>query len=78
MLFRSLGGDTSLCCSADTQKEIDHKVVELVRAQHEKAKKLLVDNKRLLDILAMHLYEKETITGDEFMEILNKEGGAAL
>ena len=73
-----LGGDTSLCCSADTQKEIDHKVVELVRAQHEKAKKLLVDNKRLLDILAMHLYEKETITGDEFMEILNKEGGAAL
>ena len=73
-----LGGDTSLCCSADTQREIDHKVVELVRAQHEKAKKLLVDNKRLLDILAMHLYEKETITGDEFMEILNKEGGAAL
>ena len=73
-----LGGDTSLCCSAETQKEIDHKVVELVRAQHEKAKKLLVDNKRLLDILAMHLYEKETITGDEFMEILNKEGGAAL
>ena len=73
-----LGGDTSLCCYADTQKEIDHKVVELVRAQHEKAKKLLVDNKRLLDILAMHLYEKETITGDEFMEILNKEGGAAL
>lgn len=69
-----LGGDTSLCCSADTQREIDHKVVELVRAQHEKAKKLLVDNKRLLDILAMHLYEKETITGDEFMEILNKEG----
>ena len=73
-----LGGDTSLCCSADTQKEIDRKVVELVRSQHEKAKKLLVDNKRLLDILAMHLYEKETITGDEFMEILNKEGGAAL
>ena len=64
--------------STDTQKEIDHKVVELVRSQHEKAKKLLVDNKRLLDILAMHLYEKETITGDEFMEILNKEGGAAL
>ena len=73
-----LGGDTSLCCSTETQKEIDRKVVELVRSQHEKAKKLLVDNKRLLDILAMHLYEKETITGDEFMEILNKEGGAAL
>ena len=47
-------------------------------SRYEKAKKLLVDNKRLLDILAMHLYEKETITGDEFMEILNKEGGAAL
>ena len=73
-----LGGDTSLACSADTQKRLTMKVVELVRAQHEKAKKLLVDNKRLLDILAMHLYEKETITGDEFMEILNKEGGAAL
>ena len=73
-----LGGDTSLCCSTETQKEIDRKVVELVRSQHEKAKKLLIDNKRLLDILAMHLYEKETITGDEFMEILNKEGGATL
>ena len=66
-----LGGDTSLSCSADTQKEIDKKVVELVKRQHEKARKLLEDNRAKLDELAMYLYEKETITGEEFMNILN-------
>lgn len=68
-----LGGDTSLSCSADTQKEIDRKVVELVKREHEKAKKLLADNREKLDELAMYLYEKETITGEEFMKILNNE-----
>ena len=68
-----LGGDASLSCSADTQKEIDEKVVELVKREHEKAKKILMDNRKKLDELAMFLYEKETITGEEFMEILNKE-----
>ena len=68
-----LGGDTSLSCSADTQKEIDKKVVELVKRQHEKAKKLLMDNRAKLDELAMYLYEKETITGEEFMKILNNQ-----
>ena len=71
-----LGGDTSLACSADTQNRIDQKVVDLVRAQHEKAKKLLTDNRQKLDELAQFLYEKETITGDEFMKIL-KQGGDA-
>ena len=65
-----LGGDTSLICSAETQGKIDEKVVELVRTQHEKAKKILSDNRDKLDELAMHLYEKETITGEEFMSIL--------
>lgn len=67
-----LGGDTSLSCSADTQKEIDRKVVELVKKQHEKAKQILVENRQKLDELSQFLYEKETITGEEFMEILNK------
>ena len=71
-----LGGDTSLSCSADTQKEIDKKVVELVKRQHEKAKKLLMDNRAKLDELAMYLYEKETITGEEFMKILNNQKNA--
>ena len=66
-----LGGDTSLACSPDTQKEIDRKVVELVKKQHEKAKKILEDNRAKLDELAKFLYEKETITGKEFMEILS-------
>ena len=70
-----LGGDTSLCCSADTQKEIDKKTIELVKAQHEKAKKILLENRAKLDELARFLYEKETITGEEFMAILNCEGG---
>ena len=70
-----LGGDTSLACSAETQKEIDEKVVAIVKEQHEKAKKLLEENREVLDKLATYLCEKETITGEEFMEILNKEGG---
>nr|WP_302592039.1 ATP-dependent zinc metalloprotease FtsH [uncultured Marvinbryantia sp.] len=70
-----LGGDTSLSCSADTQKEIDKKVVELVKKQHEKAINILLENRQKLDELAMFLYEKETITGEEFMEILNRTGG---
>ena len=68
-----LGGDTSLACSPDTQKEIDRKVVELVKAQHAKAKKLLEEHRGKLDELAKYLYEKETITGEEFMEILTGE-----
>ena len=66
-----LGGDTSLSCSAETQAEIDRQVVELVKKQHEKAAKILADNKEKLDELAAYLYERETIIGEEFMEILN-------
>ena len=69
-----LGGDASLACSADTQNEIDRKVVELVKRQHEKASKILADNRAKLDELAKYLYEKETITCEEFMSILNKGG----
>ena len=65
-----LGGDTALSCSAETQTIIDKKVVELVKKQHEKARKILSDNRAKLDELAGYLYEKETITGDEFMSIL--------
>ncbi len=65
-----LGGDTSLSCSPDTQREIDQKVVDVVRAQHKKAKEILMENRDKLDELAKFLYEKETITGEEFMEIL--------
>ena len=67
-----LGGDTSLACSADTQNEIDRKVVEIVKEQHEKARSILEENREKLDELAGFLYEKETITGEEFMEILNR------
>ena len=67
-----LGGDTSLVCSADTQKEIDRRVVELVKQQHEKARKILEENREKLDQLAKVLYENETITGDELMEILDE------
>ena len=69
-----LGGDTSLACSAETAAQIDEQVVDLVKAQHEKAKKILTDNSGKLHELAKYLYEKETITGEEFMGIL--EGGA--
>ena len=68
-----LGGDTSLACSAQTQREIDQRVVELVKAQHEKAIRILTDNRAKLDELAKYLYEKETITGDEFMAILEEK-----
>jgi cell division protease FtsH len=67
-----LGGDTSLACSADTQNEIDRKVVQLVKQQHEKARNILTENRAALDRLAQFLYEKETITGDEFMAMLNE------
>ena len=66
-----LGGDTSLSCSAETQAEIDRQVVELVKKQHEKAAKILADNREKLDQLADYLYDRETITGEEFMNILN-------
>ena len=68
-----LGGDTSLACSSQTQREIDQRVVELVKAQHEKAIRILTDNRAKLDELAKYLYEKETITGDEFMAILEEK-----
>ena len=67
-----LGGDTSLSCSAQTQTQIDSLVVSLVKKQHEKAVEILKENRSKLDELAMHLYSKETITGEEFMEILNR------
>ena len=69
-----LGGDTSLACAAETQREIDRKVVELVKKQHEKAGRILKENREKLDELAQFLYERETITGEEFMRILT-EGG---
>ena len=68
-----LGGDTSLACSAQTQCEIDQKVVELVKTQHEKAIRILTENRAKLDELAQYLYQKETITGEEFMDILNRD-----
>ena len=66
-----LGGDASLACSAETQASIDRQVVALVKKQHEKAKNILTENRQKLDELASYLYEKETITGEEFMKILN-------
>ena len=66
-----LGGDTSLACSPETQREIDEKVVELVKKQHEKAASILMADREKLDELAQYLYQKETITGEEFMKILN-------
>ena len=67
---RYLDGDTSLLCSAETQTEIDRKVVAIIKKQHEKAAKILLENRAKLDRLAKHLYEKETITGEEFMKLL--------
>ncbi|MCI5556501.1 ATP-dependent zinc metalloprotease FtsH [bacterium] len=66
-----LGGDASLACSERTAATVDDKVVEVVRAQHEKARQILVDNRAKLDEISKYLYEKETITGEEFMRILN-------
>ena len=68
-----LGGDASLACSAATQTEIDRQVIALVKRQHEKAKNILLENREKLDELATFLYEKETITGEEFMNILNAQ-----
>ena len=68
-----LGGDTSLACSAETAAKIDQQVVELVKRQHEKASQILSENREKLDELAQYLYEKETITGDEFMAILEEK-----
>ena len=68
-----LGGDASLACSAETQTKIDQRVVELVKKQHEKAVNILTENRAKLDELAQYLYEKETITGEEFMNILNAQ-----
>ena len=68
-----LGGDASLACSAETQTKIDQRVVELVKAQHEKAVNILTENRAKLDELAQYLYEKETITGEEFMNIVNAQ-----
>ena len=68
-----LGGDASLACSTETQTKIDQRVVELVKAQHEKAVNILTENRAKLDELAQYLYEKETITGEEFMNILNAQ-----
>ncbi len=70
---RYLGGDATLACSAATQEQIDKRVVDLVRRQHDKAKALLEENREKLDELAAYLYEKESITGDEFMRILNRK-----
>ena len=67
-----LGGDTTLACSAETQARIDQLVVELVKRQHEKAVNILLENRDKLDELANYLYQKETITGEEFMSILNR------
>ena len=72
-----LGGDTSLACSPELQAKIDYQVIDLVRTQHEKAKGILTENRAALDNLAKYLYEKETITGEEFMEILNRQTGKA-
>lgn len=66
-----LGGDASLACSVETQTQIDRQVVALVKKQHEKARQILTENRQKLDELAKYLYEKETITGDEVMSILN-------
>ena len=68
-----LGGDASLACSAATQTEIDRQVIALVKRQHEKAKSILLENREKLDELATFLYEKETITGEEFMNILDAQ-----
>ena len=72
-----LGGDSSLACSAQTQREIDQKVVELVKAEHAKAIRILTENRAKLDELAKYLYEKETIPGEQSMNILNREDESA-
>ena len=71
-----LGSDASLICSNDMQKEIDKEVIDIIKAQHGAARRILMENRAKLDELAQYLYEKETITGDEFMNILKREGGS--
>ncbi len=66
-----LGGDASLVCSAETQTEIDRQVIAIVKVQYERAKKIILENKSKLDELAQYLYMNETITGEEFLRILN-------
>ena len=73
MTNQYLGGDSSLACSPETAKEIDDEVVEMVKQQYDKAKKILEGNESKLHELATYLLEKETITGEEFMQILNRE-----
>ena len=73
-----LGGDASLACSAETQTKIDELVVALVKRQHHKARQLLEDNREKLEELSKYLYEKETITGDEFMIILSRPSGETI
>ena len=68
-----LGGDTSLACSPETQTQIDKKVVDVVKEQYEKAANIIRENKKKLDEIAQYLYERETITGEEFMKILLKK-----
>ena len=70
MTNQYLGGDASLACSAETQTRIDQLVVQLVKKQHDKARQLLLDNREKLEELSRYLYERETITGEEFMKIL--------
>ena len=72
-----LGGDTSLVCSSELQSKVDYKVIELVKEQHAKALKILSENRRKLDELAKFLYESETITGEQFMEILERKDDTA-
>lgn len=67
-----LGGDASLACSAELQSKVDDKVIDLVKEQHEKARRILQENRAKLDELAEYLYDHETFTGDEFMKILNR------
>ena len=67
-----LGGDASLACSAQTQTKIDELVVETVKKQHDKATRILLENREKLDELSRYLYDNETITGDEFMQIMNR------
>ena len=69
-----LGGDASLACSAETQTEVDRQVVELVKRQHRKAIEILEKDRKKLDELSDYLYQRETITGEEFMAILNWDG----
>ena len=72
MTNQYLGGDSSLTCSMETQTEVDRQVVALVKREHAKATAILQENREKLDELAKYLYEQETITGEEFMEILNR------